>query len=206
MSRDAIQDFVDKANALDVLRKRIDERLTKFLAATKCLAGVDSQQRERWRSVTTTTMWVPNQIDDQVAISARDWLTLSEVGQLLDFMASGTLRIGESLASVAAWRSATTCQFETSGLLTPKKGGIACFPCGDEGLLSYVFTAALYSLAAHIGVNLICRDPLETHGRQPSVGVPDPLAGLATRQLWPASRPGLVAMLQTSPKSSRLPV
>jgi hypothetical protein len=28
--------------------------------------------------------------------------------------------------------------------------------------------------------------PFKTHGRRPSIGVPDPLAGLATRQLWPA--------------------
>lgn len=84
MSGDTIQDFIDNANALDALRKRVDERLIKFLAAAKCLVGVDSQQRERWRSVTTTTMWVPNQIDDRVAISPRDWLTLGEVGQLLD--------------------------------------------------------------------------------------------------------------------------
>jgi hypothetical protein len=47
MSGDAIQDFIDKANALDALRKRVDERLIKFLAAAKCLVGVDSRQRER---------------------------------------------------------------------------------------------------------------------------------------------------------------
>jgi hypothetical protein len=69
MSGDTIQDFIDNANALDALRKRVDERLIKFLAAAKCLVGVDSQQRERWRSVTTTTMWVPDQIDNRVAIS-----------------------------------------------------------------------------------------------------------------------------------------
>jgi hypothetical protein len=84
MSRDAIQDFIEKARALDTLRKNIDERLTKFLATAKCLAGFDSQRRERWRSLTTTTMWIPNQIDDNVAISPKDWLTLDQVGQLLD--------------------------------------------------------------------------------------------------------------------------
>jgi len=84
MRGDAIQDFLEKAQALDTLRKGIDERLTRFLTTAKCLAGFDSQQRERWRSVTTTTMWTPYQIDDGVAISPKDWLTLGELGQLLD--------------------------------------------------------------------------------------------------------------------------
>jgi|HubBroStandDraft_2_1064218.scaffolds.fasta_scaffold4106085_1 hypothetical protein len=46
MSGNTIQDFIDKANALDALRKRVDERFIKFFAAAKCQVGVDSQQRE----------------------------------------------------------------------------------------------------------------------------------------------------------------
>jgi hypothetical protein len=83
MNRDVIEDFLEK-RTLDTLREGIDRRLAKIFAGVKCLDSLDAQQCERWRSVSTTTMWIPSQIDDRIGSWPKDWLTLGELGQLLD--------------------------------------------------------------------------------------------------------------------------
>lgn len=84
MSSDLIRDFFEKRDEVERLRKAIDTRLNTFLALLGHLRGYDNQERERWRSVNTTTMAILNQTAGNPLISPKDWLTLDELGSLLD--------------------------------------------------------------------------------------------------------------------------
>jgi hypothetical protein len=92
MSGDVIRDFFEKRDEVEKLRKAIDTRLNAFLAVLGHLRGYDNEERERWRSVNTTTMAVPNHTAGNPLIEPKDWLTLEELGSLLD---SWHVAIGE---------------------------------------------------------------------------------------------------------------
>lgn len=86
MSDDLIRDFFDKSDELKKIHKQIETRLNNFFATLgQHLRGYDDEnKRERWRSVNLTTMGIPSSIIGNYLISPTEWLTLEELGRLLN--------------------------------------------------------------------------------------------------------------------------